>query len=147
VNSFKTGDRILSAPDEATTGSQWHVDFKKLMCWVFAGTSLRYITISLKSIEYVIYQHYTPLLLRNLLVAPTFSVVMASISGVACWTIWKGKSSARGWAIAASLLYVLVFLRQFLISLRPAWDHNVSALFIGIVGLVVFLWRDKHVNS
>ena len=79
--------------------------------------------------------------------APTISVVMAAISGIAWWTIWKGKSSAKGWAVATSLMYILLFLRQFIIPLRPVWGRQVGALFIGIIGLVAFLGRDKQVDA
>jgi len=78
----------------------------------------------------------------NVLIGPTFSIHMAAISGVAAWAIWKGKSWARRWAIAASLMYILIFLRQFIIPVRPAWDHHVGALFVGLLGLVSFVWRN-----
>jgi hypothetical protein len=122
-------------------------DFRKFMCWIFLATCLQYLTASLRSIPYAIQQHHTLPLLRSLLMAPALSVVMASISGVAWWTIWKGKSSGSGWAIATSLVYILIFVRQFLIPVRPTWDHYLGALFIGLVGLGAFLWRDKQIDA
>ena len=57
----------------------------------------------------------------------------------------EGKALGKtGWAIAASLMYVLIFLRQFIIPLRPALDHDAGNLFVGIVGLVTFLWPSKY---
>lgn len=153
MNSFKSGDRIFTSPDERAEGWhwpsewQWPTDFRKFMCWIFLGTFLQYLTISLRSIPYTIHQHHTVPLLRSLLMAPTISVVMAAVSGMAWWTIWKGKSSAKGWAIATSLIYLLIFLRQFIIPLPAVWDHRLSALFTGTVGLVAFLWRDKQVDA
>jgi hypothetical protein len=152
VNSSKTYDRTSLAPDERNTGWQWPTewqwptDFRKFMSWIFLATSLRYITISLKSIPSAVQQSSLPLL-HILLMAPTLSVLMALVSGMASWTISKGKPSAKGWAIAASLIYVLIFLRQFIIPLRPNWDHHLGALLIGIVGLVAFLWPDKQVGE
>jgi hypothetical protein len=61
-------------------------------------------------------------LVRNVFIGPIFTVHMATISGAAAWTIWNGKSWARACAIAVSLIYVLIFLRQFSIPVRPAWD-------------------------
>jgi hypothetical protein len=113
----------------------------------FLGTSLQYVTISVRSFPYATHQFNSLPLLHILLLAPTLSVLMALISGMASWTIWKGKPSAKGWAIAASLIYVLIFLRQFIIPLRPTWDDRLGALFIGAVGLVAFLWPDKQVSA
>jgi hypothetical protein len=110
------------------------------MFWIFATTSL----IFLADVLYTIPRHYRPSIF---LVGPIFHVHIAVISGMAAWTIWKGKSWARGWAIAASLMYVLLFLRQFIGPTRPAWDHHVGALLIGLIGLVSFAWRDESVNS
>jgi hypothetical protein len=86
-------------------------------------------------------------LLWNVLHGPIFSFHMAAISGVAAWTIWNGKTWARAWAIAASLMYILMFLRQFIISSRPGWDHNLPALFLGLLGLLSFVWPDKPFNA
>jgi hypothetical protein len=117
------------------------------MCWIFLATSLQYATISLKSIPSAVHQQSSLPLLHILLIAPTLSVLMVLVSGMASWTIWKGKPSAKVWAVAASLIYVLIFLRQFIIPLRPNWDHYLVALFTGIVGLAAFLWPDKQVGK
>lgn len=71
---------------------------------------------------------------------PTFSIVVAVICGAAWWTLWNAVRSARGWAIAGSFMYVLIFLRQFVIPTRPIWDRYASSLLVGIIGLVVFSW-------
>jgi len=153
VASSKTDDRSLLAADDDNAGWQWPTewqwptDFRKFMCWIFLATSLQYITISLKSIPSAVHQQSSLALLHILLMAPTLSVLMALISGMASWTIWKGKPSAKGWAIAASLIYVLIFLRQFIIPLRPTWDHRLGALFTGVVGLVAFMWPDRQVSE
>ena len=122
---------------------QWPKDFRKFMFWVFATT---FVTC-LADLLYTIPRHYKFSILRNILSGPIFSVHMAAISGVSAWAIWKAKSWARGWAIAASLMYVLIFLRQFIISIRAAWDHHLGVLFLGLLGLVSFAWRDEPVNS
>jgi len=96
---------------------------------------------------YTISRHFAFLTLRNLLpnllIDVLFPVVVATITGVAWWTILKGKPSARFWGIAASLMYILIFLRPIIFSLRSVWWHHVGALFIGIIGLVEFLWRNE----
>ena len=58
----------------------------------------------------------------------------------AAWlTIWKDKTSANVWALIASVMLVLAFVRQFVIPMRTVWHHNVPALISGVVGLIVFL--------
>jgi hypothetical protein len=153
MNSSKTDDRTLLAADDVNKGWQWPTelrrptDLRQFMRWIFLATSLQYITISLRSIPAAVHQQSSLSLLHILLMAPALSVLMALNSGMASWTISKGKASAKGWAIGASLIYVLIFLRQFVIPLRPTWDHGLSALFIGVVGLVVFLWPDREVDE
>jgi hypothetical protein len=120
----------------------WPTDFRKFMFWNFGATSVIFAAITV----YTIPRLHTFSLLRNVLVGPIFTVHMASISGVAAWTIWNQKSWARAWAIAASLFYVLMFLRQFIIPLQTAWDHHLTALFVGLLGLLSFIWRDKPAN-
>jgi hypothetical protein len=149
MNPSKIGD----PPDEHTvewhwpTEWEWPADFRKFMSWVFLATSLQYLTISLRSIPYTIHQHDAIPLLHRLLTAPTISVAMATLGAAAWWTIWKGKSSAKGWAIGTSVIYLLIFVRQFIITLPAAWDHRVSALLIGTVGLVTFLWPEKQADA
>jgi len=72
------------------------------MCWIFAGRSLRYLTVTIQSILYLRQQHHASAFPRSLLMAPTFSAFVACTSGVAWWTVWKGKSSAKTWAIGDS---------------------------------------------
>jgi len=84
-----------------------------------------------------------------MLIIASFSVTLATLAGVAWWTVWKGKPSAKGWAISASLMIILLFLWQFIFPLQPVWYHyrHLGALFIGIVGLVVFSRRDEQHDS
>ena len=116
-------------------------DIRKVMCWIFAATSLLHLTISLRAILYIIRYHDTLPLPRSMLITASFSVTLATLAGVAWWTVWKGKPSAKGWAISASLMSILLFLWQFIFPLQPVWYHyrHLGALFIGIVGLVAFL--------
>jgi hypothetical protein len=123
---------------------RWPTDFRKFMGWIFAATCLRNAIAVARTLPTAIHQHYALPLVDRLLYAPVFPAAVTVISGVAWWTVWKGKRSARGWGIAASLMWVLIFLRQFIIPLQPVWDKHGSALFIGSVGLVAFLWYGKE---
>src|SRR5260370_2797207 len=124
-------------------------DIRKVMCWIFAATSLLHLTISLRAILYIIRYHDTLPLPRSMLITASFSVTLATLAGVAWWTVWKGKPSAKGWAIFASLISILLFLWQFIFPLQPVWDHyrHFGAFFIGILGLVVFLQPHRQTKS
>ena len=117
-------------------------DIQKVLCWIFAFTALLYV-LSCCNGFYTINRHYSLLTLRNLLVSVLFPGVVASVTGGAWWSILKQEPSARIWGIAASLAYILIFLQPVIFSLRSAWSQHVGALFIGIVGLFTFLWRDR----
>jgi|SRR5271157_954867 len=145
--SLKIGDGVFPAPEEPPEGGQWPTDIRKFMCWIFLATSLQYLTSSLRNIPYTLRPYYAVPLLQRLLMAPVITIVMAVVSGIAWWTIWKRKSSAKVWAIATSFIYVLMFVRQFIIPVRPVWGRQVGALLIGMVGLVAFLRRDKPVDA
>jgi len=149
MNPSEIGDPPVERTEEWHWPSewQWPSDFRKFMGWIFLATSLQYFTITVRSFPYSIHKQYAVPLLRILLTAPSISIVMATISGLAWWSIWKGKPSAKGWGIAASLMYLLIFFRRFIIPLVATWDHRASALFIGTAGLVAFLWRDKRIDA
>src|ERR1019366_260656 len=81
-------------------------------------------------------------MVRELIVAAPLA--LAAIFGVAWWTVLTNKASARKWAIAASVVPILLSL--FAITylhlanlLLPLW----SAVVIGYAGLAVFARRDS----
>ena len=146
MSLFDGDDRSSSPAGERILGwlrPEWPTQFRRFMGWIFLAACLQYAVVSLRSISYKGYQQGAPPSFHSLLVTPAFSLVAASVFGVAWWTIWKVKSSARGWAIAASLMEILAFLRQFIVPLREVWGMHVGALIIGIVGLVAFLWPES----
>jgi hypothetical protein len=112
------------------------------MGWVFAIT----ILTSLANIARAILHPRSRTLLQNVLVGPMFYSAVAGMSGITLWAIWKDKSWARGSAVAASSIHVLAFLRQFVIPVRPVWDHYLSSLILAVIGVVAFSWRDKRVD-
>lgn len=112
------------------------------MGWLFAVESLT----SLVNIARAILHSYSQTLLQNVLVGPIFHAAVAAMSGMALWAIWKDKPWARRWAVAASSIYFLGFFRQFIIPVRPAWDHYLSWLIAAVAGVAAFSWRDKQVD-
>jgi hypothetical protein len=115
------------------------------MFWVFLASSLS----SVARFLYLISKFHSFPFLYNVLFGPVFCVYSGAIAGAAAWTIWKRDPGARGWAILACLMYILIFLRQFIIPVRAVWwdHHYLVELFAGIVGLISFAWPDKEVDS
>jgi hypothetical protein len=75
------------------------------MFYSFGFTSLW----SVVAILYMLSQPYKIPLPRNLLTGPIFLV-----------------------HVAASLMHILMFLLQFIIPVRPSWDHHLVPLFVGL---------------
>jgi hypothetical protein len=116
------------------------IDLRKILCWLFACTALMYLLIPNLSVLFAILR---PNALRSgTLFVVTFAAIVPIICGIAWWTIWKEKPSARAWGIAASLVEIMIFAQPILFSVPTAWPRHLGALFIGIVGLVVFSRRD-----
>jgi hypothetical protein len=123
-------------------GWKWPEDYRSGMGWVFAVTMLT----SLANIALTILHPRSRTLLQNVLVGPMFYSGMAVMCGIVLWAIWKDKSWARPWAVAASSFYLLQFLRQFIVPARPAFDHYPSSLILGVIGVFAFSWRDEQMD-
>jgi hypothetical protein len=121
---------------------KWPEDYRSAMGWVFALTILGGLGI----IAHDILHPRSLTLLQNILVGPMFYSAMTVMAGIALWAIWKDKSWARWWAVAASTLYFLEFLRQFIIPVRPVWDHHLSSLIVGVCGVVAFSSHAERVD-
>jgi len=112
------------------------------MFLIFAGTSVSFLALFLYKILRI---HNVPLL-WNIFMGPVSAFWVAAICGAAAWTIWKARPAARGWAIAASLSYILLFLLQFFFPTRNVWwdSHRQLELLVGLLGVVCFAWPDKQ---
>ena len=118
----------------------------KTLSWTFAVSSLVCLWIAVTSILGIIHQHHGFLTLRVQLVPEVLSV-LATIYGVACWTGWKGKPSARAWAIAGSVTLILIPLFTIWSTVRFSRSIrgcSMSVLAIGVTGLVAFWRRDER---
>jgi len=118
-------------------------DYRSFMCYIFAFT----ILTALLNITRAILHPRMRTLLQNVLVGPIFYSATGAVSAIALWAIWKDKAWARGWAVGASSMHVLAFLRQFVIPVRPAWDHYLSSLIVAAIGVIAFSWRDRQADT
>jgi uncharacterized membrane protein (DUF2068 family) len=118
----------------------WPEDYRSAMAWAFALTGL----MSAVNIARAILHPRARTLLQNLLIGPIFYSAMVIMAGIALWALWKEKSWARWWSVAASSFYLVEFFRQFMIPVRPTWDYHVSSLLIGMCGVLAFALRSKR---
>src|ERR1035438_10394865 len=128
---------------------------KKLLCWWFG---LQAIVFSLPAVFAIVYflhpinPHGPPPTIRSLVIWCAYVLLLAFPSGMAWWTVKKGKAFARGWAITASIEMILLsLLPVILMNLPAAYQRHsgharpqhfvvfiVVLLAIGVTGLVVF---------
>jgi peptidase M50-like protein len=111
--------------------------FRKNLSWVFIFISLVCLQIAVSSMLAANHRHHSLLLFRYFL-APFIFTMMAAVHGVAWWTIWKNKPSARIWGLAASLINLLISVGLIYLSRSPRRLWLV--LGVGIAGLIAF-WR------
>jgi hypothetical protein len=127
---------------------------RKYLSWVFAFTSVVCLQVVLSSVLRTSHPHYNLRPTRMLLVsliAPTLFTVFAAVYGLAWWTVWKEKPSARGWGLAASLINILISLLPVIFSAFSAqsvWASFATVLSsfglvlaVGVAGLVAFARR------
>jgi hypothetical protein len=152
MNPFQFSSDDTSLPYANSAGAQWFPtsrklkwpeDYRSCMGWVFALTSLA----SLVNIVRAILHPHSRTLLQNMLVGPIFYTATIAMAGIALWAVWKDKTWARHWAAVASAIYSVEFLRQFVIPLRPTWDHHLASLIIAVAGVLAFSWRDKQADA
>jgi uncharacterized membrane protein (DUF106 family) len=89
-----------------------------------------------------IHRQFGFLPIRSQLIA-VFFIGLIIIFAVAFWTVWKEKPSARGWGIAASLAYILIYFVPINFKAQYIWWYGVGNLAIGVLGLAVFSGRYK----
>jgi hypothetical protein len=118
---------------------------RKYLSWSFGFTALVCLRLAFSLTRDTIHQQHTFRLL--LLVAPSMMFAFAAVFAMAWWTLFKRKSSARGWGIAASLINIQVSL--FPIIIPPHSVRNVFSLILGlgVAGLVAFGRRFEQLDS
>jgi hypothetical protein len=118
---------------------------RKYLCWVFAIAALTFFQSAASSILLMVHRHHAFRSFRTMLV-PVMLSALTAVYGSAWWTIWKGKRSARGWGIAASLTTILLPV-SIIYFLPSVWTHLWLLAAIGIVGLAAFSRRYEEIHS
>ena len=135
---FEPHETFSEFPWPSAFNFGWPRNFRRLMFYIFAFTSIGFLVPAL----YGLSRYHNMPLLRILLVSPVFDFCVATLSGIAARTIWKAHPWARGCAIAASMPFLFIFARPFLIPMHPALDHNLLAFVVGFAGICAFVWPD-----
>src|SRR5712692_524890 len=119
----------------------------KFLSWSFAIGSLTLVGIFLSLLQGALPSAPA---VRDRAILDSMLLAMATVFGMAWWTARKGKASARGWAIAASLgclilgILPVILLRGLKLTflLTFFWTGPVWIVVMGAAGLVVFSRRD-----
>jgi hypothetical protein len=114
------------------------------MAWIFLAESPLDLE---RSIRFLTVQHSVPGY-GGIFGGPILSAVVAIVCAVAWWKIWNKARWARIWGIAASLSFIADFIQQFVPPFQRVWAWNIGALWVGVLGLVLFLrpgiWADAE---
>ena len=121
-------------------------ELRKVLSWLFGICFLVFLPATLGSIVRMFHRPFAIPTLRNLLFSALF-LVMDSIFGMACISTLRGKSSAKGWGVSASLIYILLFLYSAIHHSRPIWSSFGLLLAAGVAGLVAFSWPNERPKS
>ena len=113
--------------------------------WIFALSSLLGLWAAFQVIQFTVGLHPAVSSFRVFLVDAILPL-QSVIFGFAFWFVQKGKAHARFFGAIASLIFVsnslVVIFRHSRLAPQCVW----IMLGIGIVGLGVFVWPDKHLE-
>jgi hypothetical protein len=121
-------------------------ELRKILSWLFGICFLVFVPAALGSIVRMFHRPFAIPTLRSLLFSALFPV-MATIFGMACISTCRGKSSAKGWGVSASLIYILLFSYSTIRLSRPIWSSFGLLLAAGVAGLVAFSWPYERPKS
>jgi hypothetical protein len=112
-------------------------ELRKLVGWQFAGAAVTTLLVTAWLIPEIL--GGAGRLSPKVCIITVF-VAMATIDGIAWWSVWKERPSARGWAVAASLASLLGSLWLISHSWRLARWCTWFTAALSIAWLVLFLW-------
>ena len=121
---------------------------RKYVSWIFAlafliGVPITFTTISniFSSMRYrdpSVHLSVGSWLL--VFVVPGVTPLQTAVFGVAWWTVFREKRSARAWGMAASMVFILWVVLPLMMSPHFFWTGDLLLLGVGMIGLLVFAW-------
>ena len=123
-------------------------ELRKYVSWIFGITFLIGVPITYSTtvnlLKAILRSHPSaPLPFSSralLLVIPWVIPFQTAVFGIAWWTVFREKHSARVWGILASLSFLAWVILPLLITPRFFWRGDLLILAIGVVGLIAFVW-------
>lgn len=119
---------------------------RTFLSWVFALGAVIFLRSSVSAVMNVVGwpgAHFPSSVASGVMSAA--APLLGMVYGAACWSFWRGKSSARRWGIAASMLNAALgglFLymdRRYLLESPGAFVNADSVLLaFGLAGLIAF---------
>ena len=73
--------------------------------------------------------------------------LQTAVFGVAWWTVFREKRSARAWGIAASMVFILWVLLPLITPPHFFWTGDLLLLGVGTTGLIVFAWPRQRAET
>ncbi len=116
-----------------------------VLCWAFALGALVFLRTSVSTLSNILHPSHAARGAWWRIAGTAVGLllpVLAVVFGMAWWTVWRQKASARGWAIAASLANVLFGCLELYLMRRITSPADVLLLAMGVIGLVVFSPRN-----
>lgn len=121
---------------------------RKYVSWIFGITFLIGVPITYSTtvnlLQAILRSHPTAPLPSSsqilLLVIPWVMPLQTAVFGIAWWTVFREKRSARVWGILASLSFLAWVILPLLTPPRFFWSGDLLILAIGVVGLIAFAW-------
>ena len=113
--------------------------------WIFALSSSMGLWAAFQVIQFTIDHHHE---VSSFRVIPVDAILplQSVIFGFAFWFVQKGKAGARFFGAIANLIFVsnslVIIFRHSRLAPQCVW----IMLGIGIVGLGVFVWPDRHLE-
>src|ERR1035438_3112396 len=115
------------------------------MGWTFAIASVICFVITVLFIRQSFRGDFALSALSRLICSALF-LALTMTFGVAWWTIWTDKPSARRWGVAASSIHVLLTLWMIVFRSYLILSSQGFGLALGVVGLIAFR-SEEHTSE
>src|SRR5260370_16185547 len=138
------GARMRRAGTPLHWTSQLASSIRRFLSWIFALTAFICLRLCLRlsalTLPHILHplQPVPSVGLRIAGVAFILSLPIQSVAfAMAWWTVWRRKRSARGWAIAASLIFILhsclvLYLARSVPQQAALWNGILPLLAVGV---------------
>jgi len=118
---------------------------RKYLSWSFAFTSFVCLQVTFSIGLRPIREQATFRFLY--LLTPALFTAFSFVFAAAWWGVFKEKSSAWVWGIAASMINIAVALAPVVVPPHSIWNGFLLILALGVAGLIAFSRRPEPMNA